>query len=360
MAYSATVVVRSKTGELAALRELAPEEARAVRICVDLVSDGPDLMKGLTAALEHLKRNGQKPLLDVTKVHSSSRLRDQPGGPLDPVVRNMTEGPNGQLALDAELPFSPVVPLRIGDRELRGYAMLREAYDCTFGLRVPVTCPVGEAPERIERHLAALRISADAVELLIDAGFLAGSATVVRDCGRLATELGTRYRFGSITVVGGSIPPKRGELAPGVLARPEFELWQQVRTGAPAVRYGDYGVVHPEAGQPDEPNKPRTRPNPYLFYTGRRRTRFAYRAMLRDDKRRPLPGEDPGAYFREVAQETVASEEYQRCATGAWGDRRLRDCSNGDAVAANSPDWIAIGTSHHIAHLAARGDLEAA
>ncbi|RKT86044.1 hypothetical protein SAMN05421805_1011101 [Saccharopolyspora antimicrobica] len=68
-------------------------------------------------------------------------------------------------------------------------------------------------------------------------------------------------------------------------------------------------------------------PNPYLFYTGSRRSRFARRNMVRGANRRPSPGEDPAAYFREVAQETITSQEY------------------------------AIGTSHHIAHLAGRGDL---
>ncbi|MEV0704493.1 hypothetical protein AB0I53_42160 [Saccharopolyspora sp. NPDC050389] len=350
--------MRNKSGELEALRKVTPSEARAVRICVDLVSDGPELLKGLAAALEHLTNNGQKPLLDVTQLHQSSLLRDQPGGPLDPVVRILTEEPDGQLRLDAELPFTPVVPLGTDDRELRGYALLRESFDCAFGIRVRASCPAELAVDRIERCLTGLKTAPEAVELLVDAGFLRRTIPS-SECGRLIAGLAARYSFQSITVLGGSIPAKRHQLDGGVRPRHEFTLWQQLKAGSLDVRYGDYGIVHPSAAAPAKSGEGRVQPNPYLFYTGGRRSRYAFRAMARDDKRKPLPGEDPGEHFREVAQEMVGSVEYEQSATGSWGDRRLEECSRGDVVAKRSQDWIAIGTSHHIAHLAARGDRAA-
>lgn len=277
---------------------------------------------------------------------------------MDAIARYLTEGPDGQLPLDAELPFSPVVSLMAADHELHVIALLREAFSCSLGIRVPVTFPALEAVERIEYFLAALRADTGDVEVLIDAGFLSGKS-LVAECGRLITELGARFAFESITLLSGSIPEKRDKLAPGVFDRPEFDLWQRVRPCTSALRYGDYGIVHPRAPEPAKPNTPMNIPNPYLFYTSSRRIRFARRNMARGANKRPLPSEDAAAYFREVAQEMVMSQEYEQSATASWGDRRLWHCANGDVAAKRSPDWIAIGTSHHIAHLAARGDRAA-
>lgn len=356
MEFSSFVVVRSKSGELEALRNVEPEEARAVRICIDLVADGSTSLRSIAEVVEYLQRCGQIVLLDATKLHRSSRLWEYPGGPVNAIAQYLTEGPERQLRLDPELPFVPVLSLTAADQELRTVALLREAYGCSLGIRVPVLFPAVEAAARIEHFLGMLRLDSGAVELIVDAGFLSGGS-LVADSSRLITELGARFVFESVTLLSGSIPAKRGKLEPGVFGRPEFDLWQQVRACASALRYGDYGIVHPRAPEPVKPGVPMNIPNPYLFYTGVRRIRYARRNMVRGANRRPLAGEDPAAYFSEVAQETVMSQEYEQSTTASWGDRRLWHCANGDVAAARSPDWIAIGTSHHIAHLAGHGDL---
>ncbi|GAA4619170.1 beta family protein [Saccharopolyspora hordei] len=349
------VAVRGKTGELTALCQVSREEAQAVRICVDLHSGGSKVLETLIAAVEHLHHYGQKPLLDVTRLPGTDRLRNMPGGPLDPVVEVMTSPT--VFDPDPELPFTPVVPLGLDDGELRRYALLRESHDVTFGVRVAADCPVDEAVRELISVLARLNVDASEVELLVDVGYVPRREVAWEVYEPLVAELGQRFSFMSITVLGGSIPPQRTGIRAGVRTRRELQLWERLQAVTPTLRYGDYGVVSP--GRPaDRKQGGGIKPNPYLFYTGRGCTRYAWRELERGANRQPVADEDLGARFREVAQELVDSPEYAQRAADSWGDRQLWHCARGKWVAEEPQEWIAYGTSHHIAHLATGVDFD--
>lgn len=362
------VAMKSKLGELGALLHLERTEASRVRLYVELVAelkaDAGYLLRKLAKAVLHLHRFDQTILLDATKLHASSRLWQEPGGPLDFISDYLTRELENEFGFYAGVPFVPVISITATDQRLRDVARVREGHDCILGLRVdPARLPAAEAMARVQHCLDVAKVESTAVALVIDAGFVTEKVVVqAADCLRTIAELKIRFSFESITVLSGSIPTSAGraKLIPDSYGRPELELWQAVADQEPTVRYGDYGVVNPVAPEPQPKNKPMNVPNPYMYYTGRRCSRFAINKMPRGKNSRPLPGEKPDEYFREVAQELIDSDEYKSDATGAWGDRRLLSCSRGNSTASKSHQWIEIGTSHHIAHLAADGDADLA
>ncbi len=151
----------------------------------------------------------------------------------------------------------------------------------------------------------------------------------------------------SITLLGGSIPRKRTTSQTHIRGRPEWEWWNAVcaQIDVP-VRYGDFGVVHPIA-----PAGGRGRqPHPFLHYTVSGQSLFVAR-KVRDRHR--------GAFaeaFAEVADELTDRPEYVGPGY-SWGDNVLSRCrSVGRDSAGSSPKWIAMATSHHMAHLARHDD----
>lgn len=361
MDFTSLVALKSKTGELDAAIAIEPAAAERVQLLVELVvelkAEGGRLLSKLDKTVVRLHELGQVALLDATRLHRSSALWDEPQGPLNHLSRRLIkvlESKRGLFAHDRP-PFIPVASAEDSDARLADIALVREAHDCPVGLRVgpKLLFDPRVAKVRILHCVNQLNAEPHEVMLLLDLDYVLNVVQAMETaCLRLIDMLKPEA-FASVTLLAGGIPDSRGRpLVSGEHQRRELVLWRRIASRLPGVRYGDYGVVHPRELPPRKSNTPMNTPNPYVYYTCPEQSSFYVRRMNRARNGRPLPGEHPGVYFKEIAEELVGSQEYCRNKADAWGDRELGLCASGDVRAAGSARWIAIGTSHHIAHLA--------
>lgn len=348
--FTSLVVLKTKEGERKALEEAKNAETAGMRICLEL-TDRQDPMPRKWAELVAKQRlSGTTFLVDATR--------------LEQVSPNQFEGPLGyasdqvikQMGLLQRCPFIPVVPLNAREEHIPEAAALREEHDSLIGVRIQVAEQhPQEAVELLQRRMKQLRVEPDMVALLLDTEYLASEEVQQRraaQCAALLAET-ARLPFESTTLLGSSIPPgnKRSQLKPGNLIRHELRLWRQFKKTNPALHYGDYGVVHPVPAEPPA-QVGGGKFNPYLFYTAGERSHFSLRKLDRDPRTgKVLDSEDPAEHFQDLAEEVINSDYYQQHSTDSWGDECLQKCAKGNERAGSPAKWIAIGTSHHLAHL---------
>lgn len=352
--FVSLVAVKAKLGELEALLHMSREEMRQVQPVVELLSGvagNGRVLARLADVAVLLGSCGRRLMLDVSQLHPSSSLWRQPHGPFGYMARALED----QLGLHAsEVPgFIPVV--RVDDTEwhIAQVALVLEGLGHGVALRVPnASVPIPELSGRVERCLRLLRMDPADTDLLFDVGFL-DPALPGPDAKTVAANL-TRLPWRhcrSATVLGGSIPEHRWRTE-RQRPRPEHTLWHQLLTRAPALRYGDYGVIHPRAH--DGPNAHGKTPrHPYLHYTHCQRSHYFIRHLPPREMATEEDAELKKRYFGELAQHVT--ELYAHTPQG-WGDHLLNNYAHAGGTA-DASRWIAIGTSHHIAHLAAGGDL---
>ncbi|MDR7300606.1 beta family protein [Haloactinomyces albus] len=352
--FETLVAVKAKPGELEALLHMSSDEVRRVQPVVELLSGvagNSRMLSRLAEIAMMLGTCGRRLMLDVSQLHPSSSLWRQPHGPFGYMARVLEE----HLGLHAsEVPaFVPVVCLNGTERHMARVALVLEELGRGVALRVPhASTSAPDLPGRLERCLRRLRVDPADVDLLLDVGFLA-RPPLEPDTKSVAATL-TRLpwqRFRSVTLLSGSVPESRGAFDRD-RSRPEHALWHQLLTRAPALRYGDYGVVHPRAR--DGPGARGWTPrHPYLHYTRCQRSHYFTRRLPPEGVAAEENRELKRRYFGELAQRVT---ELYPDASRSWGDRVLDDYARHGGTA-DASRWVAIGTSHHIAHLAAGGDL---
>ncbi|MFE3503133.1 hypothetical protein [Kitasatospora sp. NPDC059160] len=131
----------------------------------------------------------------------------------------------------------------------------------------------GDLTEDVRAALAAVALTPEDTDLLLDAGYLPGPDAVTALVPRALAVLGwaRAHPWRHIALAAGAFPPSLRRVRPYVLTalrRHELDLWEHVARGAagPPPDFGDHGVTHPD---PPEPAEVRAAPA-NLRYTGGR------------------------------------------------------------------------------------------
>ncbi|NYH77231.1 Holliday junction resolvase-like predicted endonuclease [Actinopolyspora biskrensis] len=361
-ALSPLLAVKSKWGELDAVFQTETASPAPI-IMVELLDRLPDseramMMKKLVRAGAELVRAGRSLWVDTTWLSVSSSLARVPQGPFEYLDEKIDAETDGELpfqGIDVP-PLIPVVSATVDKRELNRVRLLREHKLRQIAVRLGKESRSSgtQLIAHLERIMHIVEVSSRDVHLVFDEGYIEGV-----DGQRVHNLVNTiaavrEYEFASITVLSGSTPPQRGTFETRFRARPELELWSAVaQLSRQPLRYGDYGVVHPVPPK----GSGGFQPNPYIHYTLPDRSLSVARR---------IPNRKPGSvpegafekYFLEVAEELVGRPEFAGKGF-SWGDGRLYQCRHDSYPrVGNSSSWIAIATSHHIAHLSQRHGSE--
>lgn len=256
----------------------------------------------------------------------------------------------GSLELFDAPGMIPVVSADAGDKHLNEVRMLVEHKRRQVAVRCGTDSRIGRVPliEQVERVAEAVQVSTRDLHVLLDEVFIetADEQRALRLAATLS-EVRESHEFASIGLLSGSTPQKRRDYSTHVRKRPEVELWESVQRQCEyPLRYGDYGVVHPRMA--DASGVP-AQPNPYINYT----VPGACLSITRS-----VPGRGPALppgggerYFIDAADELVNHEKFAGI-DFSWGDQRFYWCRMERSPAmGSSQKWIALATSHHLAHL---------
>lgn len=359
MPLSATtpiLTVKSKWGELEAVLK---EPTTHVQLMVELlpgVSPGSHVGQKVVGAGLEAVSDGNPLWLDTTWVtearaaHSPSSVLTAFDSTIDDTLQEMVPG-----GCDHP-PLIPVVAADAAPQHLRSLRTFLEHKRRPVVVRArPGRLARGEPWAQIERIANALRLAVDELHLVVDEGYVPEvSSRRVHELSATITELIRRHEYTSLAVLAGSAPRSRDTEETHTRQRSEVRLWKSLRAECgDLLRYGDYGVVHPEP--PSNKQGPLPQPNPYLHYTVPGGTLTLMRRAL-DRAGSRLPSGALEHVFREVAEELVHRPEFAG-AHFSWGDGRLYSCRTDPTIPiGNSTKWIALATSHHLAHLAHEAD----
>ncbi|QQQ74800.1 hypothetical protein IOD16_27195 [Saccharothrix sp. 6-C] len=116
--------MKSKMGELEALRQVPPRDDGRMTIVVELsdsvTAEGGRLLPALIRAAEHMAELRQPLWIDAHLLSGASPLSRQPGGPLEFLDNRIEAALHGRLGLPAPgVPaLVPVVPASASDEQL--------------------------------------------------------------------------------------------------------------------------------------------------------------------------------------------------------------------------------------------------
>lgn len=351
------VSLKSKQGELTALQKLQAPDI-SVTVLIELLNSvkvgsgrlGPQLI----ATIAHLVSLGHTPWIDTRRLSPTAPLAEQPGGALhylDTQVENKLAETLGLYAPDLPA-LIPVVSTTGDSAEIERLRLLLEHHERSVAVLVnPKSGTPAALANQVHQFAEALRIQSGQLDIVVDFEHIARVSP--RDID-LAIHIGEQFgqvpQFRSSVILSGSVPKDRTSEATVTRERFEIELWRKVSESLPRtnVRYGDYGVTYPVP--PSDTGDART-PNPYFHYTFAEHSLQLLRKVPREDGR--IVGDDTlSRAFADLAEELVGRPEFAG-GSYSWGDRELVCCRPGGSARAGSPTrWIAMATSHHLAHLA--------
>jgi len=346
------LTVKSKLGELEAVLN---EPTTHVQLMVELlpgVSPASYVGKKVVGAALEAISDGSPLWLDTTWL-SGLRGPSAPSSVLtafdstiDDVLQEMVPG-----GCDAPA-FVPVVAADADQQHLRALRNFLEHKRRPVVVRARAGGMVIAEPwARIERIAAALDLALDDLHLVVDEGYVSEvSERRVHDLSAMVTELIRRHEYASLTVLGGSTPKSRNTDETRPRERSEVRLWKILQTECGyLLRYGDYGAVHPEPPLKDRPAP--VQPDPYLHYTIPD-ARLTFRRRIPERVGRKVPSGATERAFRELAEDVVHHQEFAGIRF-SWGDRTLASCRTDLSLPVGTvTKWIAMATSHHLAHLA--------
>ncbi|WP_329794211.1 hypothetical protein V1227_37800 [Lentzea sp. DG1S-22] len=362
MSFTPLVALKSKMGEFDSLLHLDNHENSTPRVVIELLDSvrpaGRGVFRSLMDAAVELAGRGRPAWIDPHLLTPAGGLAQCAGGPfehLDNCIENALQDKFGLLIPDVPA-LIPVVPASATDGELRTIALLQEHRPREVVVRFR-DLGADRLADRL-RHIASLtRLGDQAMHAVIDLGHVQNvDQRQVESAVVLARALTDHLGPASTTLLAGSIPDTRHGYATTVRDRPEVRLWRELvaRVSEAQIHYGDYGVVHP---RPSAAGGTGGRlPNPYFVYTVPGNVITLRRQLVRESGK--VAEGAAGEAFSDIADELVARQEF--AGTGySWGDRELAACRRGgNRTAGSVPRWIAMATSHHIAHLTRRAPAE--
>lgn len=356
--FRAMLAVHSKLGELTALSHLTRPEAAAIQpVAVALPRLMPEsrLLGAFVAAATTLAGYGRPLMVDLTRLPAGHPLRAEPMGAydfLDNEVRDSVEEKFGSAELSTLTPvFAAGRDLDVADVESARRSDKRDGRGAALRIEGWTRRSAREWAAELARQSALLEIPPQRLDVLVDAGYVDSvqDRRIDLACDIVAAvhqELPVR----SVTLLSGSVPSRRFVSQTIIKPRYERQLWSACAGSLSGeLRYGDFGVVHPL--QADQQMTGPVTTNPYLFYTATHGSLYLSRQLPRDDNGKIVRG-GGATKFREIASELSRQSEYAG-PRYSWGDAELAACANGTIQNFGTVTrWIAIGTSHHCAHLA--------
>ncbi|WP_280313538.1 beta family protein [Nocardia abscessus] len=352
--------MKSRLGELTALRNMSHELADICVPLIEFVPDGSEVDEGGNPDQEALKRTLSK---------SIRRLLGSWPAPFDLIVD--THGlpstpdwnPTVQTVVDCAEEHRTVIPtVRLSDPDsmIGEVAAVGKTHHQGVCIRL-----VGDAladdgevgiGDRVGQVFEALDMPADLVDIVVDFGPIlsAEDAAFKARLARLTLmEIPHIDAWRSVTLAGGAFPSALDSIAAETMAtldRWELTLWRAVRARlAGKMRvptFGDYAVAYPSQA----PGVAFT-PAPQIRYTA-------------DDAWIVLKGRKNdrrgNAQFLDICGRIVSRPDFTPGLS--WGDEQIAERAvhaHADPVpdgvsTGNAMIWRAIGTSHHIAYVADR------
>ncbi|SCL20602.1 Beta protein [Micromonospora rhizosphaerae] len=242
------------------------------------------------------------------------------------------------------VPLVPVLGLAESNRRLVAHGVAARAY----ARRAVVRLRTGQdraGPDAtttaMERVWRLARLVPEQCDLLVDAGDVCCPADVrlVEPRVRRLLEWARRHAWRSVTVAAGGMPPTLTRLPtdePVRLERFDWQLWQ--RLADLGVGYGDYGVSHaaPSADGPGDrlPTLRYTADGAWWIY------RWSRRGGRGDER------------FADLCRTLVSAPHWPTAgAAFSWGDHEIVRRARRVAGPGSSTNWVAWGTSHHLAHV---------
>ncbi|MFB7716767.1 beta family protein [Nocardia sp. NPDC056100] len=342
-------ILKSRLGELTALRQMADEIAESCLPLVDFVPGG----RGGTA-LEPRYQDSLESLLN----HWNPRFElivdthGLPGVERWNPTAYMVDG-----CAEAQMAVIPAVRLSdsVGVQRQVGAAVRRACHQ-SICIRVTEVDLLGEnvsrLPARIDAAIDAMEKDPDSIHLVVDLGAIAGERDALHKA--RITRLALPYLphieyWQSITVAGGSFPDDLRNVPPKILTRlerSEVGCWRTVarQLGEKHGRtpgFGDYVVASPRhtigRGFHAPPQLRYTVDNAWLV------TKYGKN--------------EQHARFFDICAEIAEHPEFTPGLT--WGDREIEARSHHDRPPTapgpgNATTWRAIGTSHHIGYIVDR------
>lgn len=351
------LAVKSKEGELDALLHTREFDGR-VQVMIELLDEVPPagrVARKIVKFCVEAALAGMPPWIDTTWLSAVNSLAGSRWAAferfehdIENTVKDMLSGVGGPFLI-------PVVAADADSQQLDRLRTLLEHEKRQVAIRIgrgmSVTAELGRS---IERVATVLRCAIDNLHLVFDEGYVPTfEEHRVRTIVETVTALDQRFRVASLTLLAGSVPSKRTNYETHTRERAEVLLWRAVQRGCGrSIRYGDYGVVHPDP--PTVRERPST-PNPYIHYTVPNAT-LSIARRIPERRGSAVPSGASERYFLEVASELVQRPEFAG-PNFSWGDRHLSSCRTRPTMRmGNSTKWISLATSHHVAHLARRMD----
>ncbi|UJW36007.1 beta family protein [Saccharothrix sp. AJ9571] len=340
--FHSLVSLRAKQGESQAL-EAVQDAGQLARVqpIIELTTGSTLTNLGQAAQmLRKLHRLGRIGMLDTAGTEGSPGFGPGPTGAFNTLADQLSYPVD---LFDSSYPvrFIPVAHADAPGEVLAAIGRLCGELEAGGALRVR---PGATALARVLEQLAVAPAELDAV---VDSRYLSGVSTRQVDAvSTVVAELGSVGRFRSITVLSGSIPKMLAQTASWQQTRFEEVLWRSVRDNSGKhVRFGDYGVVHPIPGPGYRSN------HVSVKYTCTENWLYL-RERINDDGEPDEAGR--GHTVRQLCRHLVDSQDYAG-ADFSWGDREIFTAASGRGGGfGDSSVPVALGTSHHLAHLARR------
>ncbi|WP_298179258.1 beta family protein [Saccharomonospora sp.] len=352
------LAVKSKEGELQALLNTTEVNDR-VQVMVELLdsvsSDGSVIKKVVNFCVASASR-GRPVWVDTTWLTRASDLGASPRAVLERLEHDIEEN-SGLFSTCSEQPcLIPVVSLSTDDEGLRAIRMFLEHRRRPVVVRARrPSLPTAELLRTLDRIATTLRLGTDEMHLVFDEGYVRKLETHRVDAlVDNITGLANRNEYASVSVLAGSSPRERGDYETHLRQRVEVELWKVVQEASgKRIRYGDYGVVHPD---PQKSREGWGLPNPYIHYTVPGAT-LSIARQIPERKGNSVPPGSAERYFLQVADELVRRPEFAG-ADFSWGDRNLYTCrKRPNPQVGSASKWIAFATSHHATHVSRSLDV---
>jgi hypothetical protein len=199
---------------------------------------------------------------------------------------------------------------------------------------------------KIVAILKKIDLESSDIDLLIDFSVIGNQRDVTRCIPLAILMLNWASNTGpwrSVTIASGACPQSVSNLPLGnttPLARYDAVFYTQVLSKNPVIipDFGDYGISYPFI-QPPIPRSPK----PYIKYTNAQLWQ-----VHREDN--ILPGNQ--SFF--TVCERIVQSQYWAGINYSAGDTEIERCSRHSGGAGAATQWIAFGTSHHMAHVVDR------
>ncbi|MBQ1065459.1 beta family protein [Micromonospora sp. D75] len=258
-----------------------------------------------------------------------------------------TRRPLHDIAVDLEawrISALPVVHLQDTTQQL---ADVRSAAAMHGGGVVRVTAShaepdVTEVDGRLSQVLAVIELRTEDCIVVLDAAEVRSDQDLTKAEPLLRKHLAwtRRHHWKDVVVASGAMPPNLSQVPPHratPLRRRDFELWQRLQQHG--VQFADYCIAHPGTSGKG------WGPAPNIRHTGRD-TWWTYRTT-RDGKG------NIGIY--DICKALVSADHWPAAGRHfSWGDEQIALRAAGHAGTGVATDWIAWGTSHHLAYVAAQ------